>query len=187
MSDLVFSSVVLFISAGAMALSFTFADAVSVLLPRLAAGLGIAAALWMVVKNSLQLARNRRDAADLDDHGHGGPTGTIRNPAEGSAKQDEPVSTHVIDENDAEYVLSQTPRKIWLVTLGFIVGFFVLLSLFGIFIATAALSLTYLVVIGKKSWTFSIVYTVVFTALLWALTRWLTYISTPAGVLIQGG
>jgi hypothetical protein len=84
-------------------------------------------------------------------------------------------------------VLSHTPRKVWLVTLGFIAGFFILLYLCGLFIAAAALSLTYLMVVGKRSSTFAISYTVVLTALLWVLMRWVTYISTPAGILLHGG
>ncbi|MDO8384665.1 MAG: tripartite tricarboxylate transporter TctB family protein [Microbacterium sp.] len=168
MPDIVISCVVLFISVGAMALSFTYPAAVSVLLPRLAAGFGIVCAVWMIVKNALDLARHRRDHEDELD-------------------SDEDLVEQEIDENDPEYVLSHTPRKIWLVTLGFIAGFFILLYLCGIFIAAAVLSFTYLVVIGKKSWLFAILYTGVFTALLWALMRWVTYISSPAGILLHGG
>lgn len=182
MPDIVISGIVLIVSVGAMAMSFTYPAAVSVLLPRLAAGLGIFCAFWMIAKNSIEFARHRRDREEDP-----ASTDAFSGTQEEAPSLDVPNVGQEIDENDPEYVLSHTPRKIWLVTLGFIAGFFILLYLCGLFIAAAALSLTYLLVIGKKSWTFAILYTVVFTALLWALMRWVTYISTPAGILLHGG
>jgi len=182
MPDIVISGIVLIVSVGAMAMSFTYPAAVSVLLPRLAAGLGIFCAIWMIAKNSIEFARHRRDREEDP-----ASTDAFSGTQEEAPSLDVPNVGQEIDENDPEYVLSHTPRKVWLVTLGFIAGFFILLYLCGLFIAAAALSLTYLLVIGKKSWIFAILYTVVFTALLWALMRWVIYISTPAGILLQGG
>lgn len=182
MPDIVISCFILFVSAGAMAMSFTYPPVVSMLLPRLAAGLGIFCAIWMIAKNSIEFARHRRDSEeDLAS------TGAFSGTQEEALSPDLSTGGQESNENDPEYVLSHTPRKVWLVTLGFIAGFFILLYLCGLFIAASGLSLTYLLVIGKKSWIFAILYTVVFTALLWALMRWVIYISTPAGILLQGG
>ncbi|HEV7849706.1 MAG TPA: hypothetical protein VGO88_10350 [Mycetocola sp.] len=186
MPDIVISCAVLFVSAGALALSFTFSSAVSVLLPRLAASLGIFCALWMIAKSFIESARHRRDREE-DREEDPSPTDDFRGTHEETLSPDVPAVVQEIDENDPEYVLSHTPRKVWLVTLGFIAGFFILLYLCGLFIAAAALSLTYLMVVGKRSSTFAISYTVVLTALLWVLMRWVTYISTPAGILLHGG
>jgi hypothetical protein len=179
MPDIVISCFILFVSAGAMALSFTYPPAVSMLLPRLAAGLGIFCAVWMVINKSIAFARDRRDTDDVDS------STTVVGTTEETL--DLPEAAMQVDENDAEYVLSHTPRKIWLVTLGFVAGFFVLLYLSGLFIAAGTLSLAYLLVVGKKSWTFAVLYTLVFTALLWALMRWVTYIPSPSGILLHGG
>ncbi len=177
--DLVISCVVLIICGGALALSVTYPPAVSLLLPRLAAGLGLLCATWMILSKLISLARQRQEAGAARTanpvHVH---TGEISAPAE---DDDE------VDPNDAEYVLSHTPRRVWLTTIGFIAGFFLVLYLCGLFVAAAALSLVYLVTVGKKSWLFSLGYTTVLTGLLWVLMRWVTYIPSPPGILLPGG
>lgn len=182
MPDIVISCFILFVSAGAMALSFTYPPAVSMLLPRLAAGLGVFCAVWMIINKSIAFARDRRESDDVYDS-----TAAVSSPREETLGLDLPDAAEEVDENDAEYVLSHTPRKIWLVTLGFIAGFFILLYLCGLFIAACALSLAYLLVVGKKSWIFAVLYSAAFTALLWAFMRWVTYIPSPSGILLHGG
>lgn len=179
MPDLIISCVVLVICGGALAMTVTYPPAVSLLLPRLAAVLGLLCAAWMIVNKSIALARQRgenrvqRTTGPVEEHAT-----VLKEPAE----DDDDV-----DPNDAEYVLSHTSRRVWLTTIGFIAGFFLVLYLCGLFVAAAALSLVYLIVIGKKSWLFSLIYTVVLTGLLWALMRWATYIPSPPGVLLPGG
>lgn len=179
MPDLVISCVVLVICGGALALSVTYPPAVSVLLPRLAAGLGLLCAAWMIVSKSIALARQREETGAARTagpvHVH---TAGLHEPAEDEEE---------VDPNDAEYVLSHTSRRVWLTTIGFIAGFFLVLYLCGLFVAAAALSLVYLVVIGRESWLFALVYTAVLTGLLWVLMRWVTYIPSPPGVLLPGG
>ena len=172
MPDIVISCVVLVTCGGALAMTVTYPSAVSLLLPRLAAGLGLLCAAWVIVNKSIALARQR------GENGAERTADSLHDPAE---DDDE------VDPNDAEYVLSHTSRRVWLTTIGFIAGFFLVLYLFGLFVAAAALSLVYLVIIGKKSWLFSLMYTVVLTGLLWALMRWVTYIPSPPGVLLPGG
>jgi hypothetical protein len=179
MPDLVISCVVLVICSGALVTSVTYPPAVSLLLPRLAAGLGLLCAAWLLVSKSIALARER---GETGTHGTAGPV------EEQAAMLNEPAEDNdEMDPNDAEYVLSHTSRRVWLTTLGFIAGFFLILYLCGLFVAAAALSLVYLFVIGKKSWLFSLIYTVVLTGLLWVLMRWVTYIPSPPGVLLPGG
>lgn len=177
--DLIIATAIFVISAGALALSFTYPPAVSMLLPRLAAGLGIFCAGWLIISKTLALR-----AAPRDDEAH--RVVARRSAQEETSGIDLPVAEDV-DGNDPEYVLSHTPRKIWAVTLGFIAGFFLVLYLAGIFVAAAALSFLYLFVVGKKTWLYSLVYTVVLTGLLWALMRWVTYIPSPTGILFHGG
>ncbi|MEW1980229.1 tripartite tricarboxylate transporter TctB family protein [Citricoccus sp. NPDC079358] len=179
MPDLVISCVILVICGGAIAISITYPPSVSMLLPRLAAGLGLLCAAWIIISKSIALARQRLETGvegttgPVDDH-----TAVLKVPTE---DDDE------VDPNDAEYVLSHTSRRVWLTTIGFIAGFFLVLYLCGLFVAAAALSLVYLIVIGKKSWLFSLIYTAVLTGLLWVLMRWATYIPSPPGVLLPGG
>lgn len=176
MPDLVIACVVLLICGGALALSFTYPPATAMLLPRAAAVLGLVGAAWILVSKSIELSRRRDEAAVEDDV------------APADLSPDEEVEEEEeVNSNDAEYVLSHTPREIWLTTLGIIAGFFLLLYLSGIFIAAGALSLFYLVVVGKKTWYFALIYTVIFTGMLWFLLRVPTYILTPPGVLIHGG
>ncbi|MGJ9372545.1 hypothetical protein [Nesterenkonia sp. CF4.4] len=178
MPDLVISCVVLVLCAGALALSFTYSPVVSLLLPRLAAGLGILCAGLMIASTSRALASRREKTKTV---------GTT-SPVEERTTVPDPTEAGVdVDPNDAEYVLSHTSRGVWLSTLGFIVGFFLVLYLCGLFVAAAALSLSYLVVVGKKSWLFASMYAVVLTGLLWILMRWVTYIPSPRGVLFSGG
>lgn len=179
MPDLIISCVVLIVCGGALVTSVTYPSAVSMLLPQLAAGLGLLCAAWMLVNKSVALARQRGQAGT---HKTAGPVAEHATVLNESAHDDDPV-----DPNDAEYVLSHTSRRVWLTTLAFIAGFFLVLYLCGLFVAAAALSLVYLTVIGKKSWLFSLIYTVVLTGLLWVLMRWVTYIPSPPGVLLPGG
>lgn len=179
MPDLVISSLVLIICGGVLVMSITYPPAVSMLLPRLAAGLGLLSAAWMIVSKSVALSRQqgKTGAEKLDGRTDKQTTG----PKELAEDNDE------VDPSDAQYILSRTSRRAWLTTIGFIAGFFLVLYLCGLFVAAAALSLVYLVVIGKKSWPFSLLYTVVLTGLLWVLMRWATYIPSPPGVLLPGG
>jgi hypothetical protein len=172
MPDLVIACVVLLICGGALALSFTYPPATAMLLPRAAAVLGVVGAAWIVVSKSTELSRRRVEAAVEDEDA----------PADLSPDEEEEV-----DPNDAEYVLSHTPRDIWLMTLGILAGFFLVLYLCGIFIAAGALSLIYLLIVGKKTWSYALIYTVFFTGSLWFVLRVPTYILTPPGVLIHGG
>lgn len=178
MPDLVIACVVLVLCAGAMALSFTYSSVVSLLLPRLAAGLGILCAALMIVSTSRALARQREKTKTASNTSTVEERATVPDPTEAEAE---------VDPNDAEYVLSHTSRGVWLSTLGFIVGFFLVLYLCGLFVAAATLSLSYLVVVGKKSWLFASMYAAVLTGLLWILMRWVTYIPSPRGVLFPGG
>lgn len=174
-SDLVFSIVILVISVGALIWSFTYAEAVAMLLPRLAAGLGILSAVWMIIRKSRELVKQRAAAANY------APAGAVETTIDDEDDEDE------VDTNDAEYVLSHTSRRDWLISLGFIAGFFVLLYLFGLFIAAGVLSLTYLIFVGKRKWWFAVIYTAVLVALLYALMRVITYIPSPAGIILVGG
>lgn len=168
--DLVIACVVLLICGGALAVSFTYPPETQLFLPRVAAGLGMAGAAWTIISTSIELSRRREQPVLEEDVDTAGPSG------EGE-----------LDSTDAQVVLSHTPRNIWMVTLGVITGFFLLLYLCGIFIAAGALSFFYLFVVGKKTLRFTLIYTAIFTASLWFLMRIVIYIVTPAGVLIDGG
>lgn len=150
------------------------------LLPRFSAGLGILCAGWMVVTKLVQLFSQTAVAS------------TEMSGTAPSATEDAPASEVGLDDededlNDVEHIFSLTSRRDWTVTLAFIVGFFVALYLFGLFISAAVLSLSYLKVVGKRSWLFAVIYTALLVALLWCLMRWVTYIPSPAGLLIVGG
>jgi hypothetical protein len=176
--DLVISCVLLVVCTGAMLWSFTYPTAVSMLLPRLAAGLGLLCAAWMIVGkwSALSQERIRLLSGPLEGEDVFGAQSAA---SHGDGKEQDP--------NDPEYILSHASRRAWLTALGFISAFFLVLYLCGIFVAAAALSLSYLTVIGKKSWRFSSIYTVVLTGLLWLLMRQVTYIPSPVGILFSGG
>lgn len=176
--DLILSCAIFIICGGALALSFTYSSSMSLLLPRVAAGLGMLCAAWMVVGATVTRRRlDEETPVALPATSAHEPTSTVEGVSD--TGQDDP--------NDAEYILSNTPKRVWITTIGFICGFFLVLYLCGLFIAAAALSLVYLVVVGQKSWLFSVTYTVILTGLLWGLMRGLTYIPSPPGVLFPGG
>lgn len=172
-SDIVISAVILAISVGVLVWSLAYPSEMTLILPRLAAGLGVLCTLWMIVSRSIQLAR--------------GTVGAPQTDAADDVLAELGEDADEVDANDPEYILSHTSRRDWLVALGFIAGFFVALYLFGLFISAAALSLSYLIAVGRKKWWFAVIYTVVLIVALYVLMRVVTYIPSPAGIVLVGG
>lgn len=161
-SDLVIGCVIFAITVGALIHSFSYSESVAMLLPRLAAGLGIACSAWTIVSKVMQL----RWSTPLVPVGAAAAEGTASAavaeiPASSLPTATEQPAEDEGDPNDAEYILSHTPRRTWAVALAFAAGFFILLYLCGIFVAAGALALAYLRVVGRKSWLFSTIYTAV--------------------------
>lgn len=179
-SDFVIAVVLLLIFMGALVWSLTYPPAVAMLLPRIAIGLGVAATLWVSIGKGIRLFR-ANGAAESNEQ---------RSLAEIVVATDivgEEAQGDQVADNDAEYIFANAPRRLWLISLGFIAGFFVVMWLFGLFIAAAAFSLAYLVFVGRKRWVYAIIYTALLTGALWALMRLVTYIPSPAGILFVGG
>ncbi|MCD1269356.1 hypothetical protein B5M43_010985 [Microbacterium sp. MEC084] len=170
--DLIIAGILLLVFAGFLAASFMYpADAV--LLPRLVSIVGILGTAWTVVRSLIKM----RTAPEVAE--------------ESTAVEDELVALkHQAEEADPdnpEEAFATASRKDWLTALGFAAGFLIVMWLAGIFVATAVFSFAYLSWVGRKKWYFALIYAVVLTGALYTLTRIVTLILTPVGVLLPGG
>lgn len=141
-----------FVVAFVTALGWSFNTGV---FPLLLTGLGIALSVLHLV-----VLLVRRPAPDRHPHG----------------EDDE------IEAMDVEYAFEHAGRAMWARTLGWVLGFFVLLYVAGIFVAAPVFTIAYLRFSAKASWVLSVVYAVVVGLVLYAAFVVFLDIPTPPGL-----
>jgi hypothetical protein len=127
------------------------------LFPQMVAVVGAAlAALHLVV---LVL---RRPSPDLEPHGEDGE----------------------IEALDLEYIFEHASGGLWARTLGWVLGFFLLLYLVGIFVAAPVFTVAYLRFSAGASWLLTLVYAVVVGVLLYLAFVVFLQLPVPEGLLL---
>lgn len=171
--DLVISSVLFAVFAGALLLTLSWPAPVA-LLPRLVGAVGVTATGWLVLRNILALRASR--TTEALDHADAAAT-EYGAAAEIDARQ----------EHEPEYVFASATRAAWVRSIGFVAGFLIALWLFGIFVASGIFAFVYLRFVGARSWLVSLLYAAVLVGVLWALMRWVMFIPSPVGLILPGG
>ncbi len=123
------------------------------------------------------LLRGRRElaAARASDAGQL-PAGPVAEPR--GAEDD-------VNEDDVEYVFQTAGARRWAGALGWILGFFVLLYVAGLFITAPVFSLLYLRLVGRRTWLLSVTYAVVVCLVLYLAFEVALGIPTPPGLFLD--
>lgn len=93
-----------------------------------------------------------------------------------------PEESQSFSDAEYEFFRSLTARD-WLQSSAWLAGFYVLLGVAGIYVATAVFTIAYLKFDVKKSWLFSAIYAVVLTGLVWVLFTMVLVLPLPGGLL----
>ena len=89
------------------------------------------------------------------------------------------------ERDDVEYLFQTAGARRWAAALGWIVAFFVLLYVAGLFITAPVFSFLYLRFVGRRSWLFSALYAVVLGAVLYAAFDLALGVPTPPGLFLD--
>lgn len=139
------------------------------LFPQLVSAAGFLLTALKLVGLTMQAVRSKRpqplDEADND-----------------SAQDHKLVDEEAEEAESIEYVFATAGRRAWAGALAWIVVFFVLLWLLGVFVTVPIFALLYLKVAGKASWVSSALYAIVLGGVIYLAFRQLLFVPMPAGV-----
>jgi hypothetical protein len=133
------------------------------LFPRIVSGAAFVLSALHLVKALLQLVRETRAPAVPDG-------------ADPAADPDDS------DADDAEHLFRTAGARRWASAVGWVVAFFVLLQVGGLFVTASLFSLLYLRFGGGRTWRFSVAYAVVIGVVLYAAFELALDIPTPPGL-----
>lgn len=145
------------------------------LMPRFAAGLGVAAGVAHLV---LLLVRRSRAPARADGPRDGPRDAPRDGPRDGTDEPDELAA-----ELDPVYTFASASGRSWLTACGYVLGFFVVLYVAGLYVTAVAFALAYLRFEGKRSWLYSVIYAVVIGGALYLIFDVALAVQVPEGLL----
>lgn len=99
------------------------------------------------------------------------------------AKRVDPADEADGDLDETEYVFATASRRDWVTALGYVAGFFLAITLLGLYLATALLCVAYLRHQAATSWRASLIYAAVTTAALYGIFNVALNSGVPGGVL----
>ncbi|GAA4728898.1 hypothetical protein GCM10023328_04250 [Modestobacter marinus] len=144
------------------------------LFPRIVTGAGVVFCVVKLVQDLLVLRRGRASAA-------GPPVPAHESVPAGGTHEDE----EAIEADDVEYVFATAGARSWSLALAWVVTFFLLLYVAGLFVTAPVFSLLYLRSAGQRSWKVSIGYAVVVGVLLYLSFEVALGIATPPGLFLD--
>ncbi|GAB3267813.1 tripartite tricarboxylate transporter TctB family protein [Microbacterium lacusdiani] len=95
-------------------------------------------------------------------------------------KANVPEAAKSMSEQEYEFFKSLTARD-WLTSIGWLGGFFVALSILGIYIAIGGFTLAYLRLQASKSWRFAVAYTVALVGVIYLAFELVLKLPLPGG------
>lgn len=194
-ADFVISVVLLVVFAAAFGTALQW-QAIAGLFPLIATGVGIALSAAFAVSSLLVRGRAQQtdegplDAAPAEglvaQEAQARPAVDTRDSAaeedadtEDSADSEEGMA----DQADADHMFfASLSRQDWVVSLAYLAAFFVGLSIFGLYVASAVFTVGYLRFQAKSSWLFSVGYAVVMAAAVYALFGMGLQLPVPEGL-----
>lgn len=166
--DLVITLLLLAIFVGAFVTSFGWPFRAA-FFPKLLSGAGILLALLKLA--GLGMAHRR--AGDPD-----APVAT----AELVVGDTKIINEEEEEDRSLEYVFATAGGAAWAAALGWIVGFFVMLYVFGVFVAVPVFALAYLRIAGGVGWVGAILYAGITAGILYVAFAQLLNVPMPPGI-----
>lgn len=169
-ADVVITVMLLVVFVGGMVMARDFPSRAA-LVPRVVCGAGIMFCLLALVRFAWKGWTGRRKAAVVGDA-----------PAELAAAEPRQVVDDGEGEED-EYVFASASRIAWAQTLGWFLGFFVVLALFGLLVTVPIFILAYLVLGCRVRVVWGALYAAISWALFYGVFDRLLHLTLPTGVL----
>lgn len=94
-----------------------------------------------------------------------------------------PDGAQSFSDSEHEFFQSLTKRD-WLASTAWLGGFYVVLGLFGIYVACLAFTIAYLRYEVQRKWLFSIAYAIILTGLIWAIFGLVLALPLPTGAIV---
>lgn len=107
----------------------------------------------------------------------------LKKPSQPPAPKDPGDLVHEEEEAESpDHILTSASGRDWATVLAFVAGFFLLLYVFGLYVASAVFTLVYLRFQARVSWVSIIIYSAVLPASLYLIFNILLQLPVPSGV-----